>query len=60
MSAIMPPIRTAASYQILPDGCRCTWTPRTSVMPWQWVRTVPNPSCAAVHGPQDSSEGETP
>lgn len=58
MSAIMPPVRTAASYQVFPDGCCCTYAPQTYVMPWKWVRTVPHPLCVAVH-PQDSTEGET-
>jgi hypothetical protein len=58
VTAILPPVRTAASYQILPDGCCCTWAWRTSVMPWQWVRTDPHPLCR-LHSPQGGSEGET-
>lgn len=56
MSPILPPIRTAASYQIIPDGCCCTWAWRTSMDPWRWELSVPHPFCP-LHSPRDSLEG---
>jgi len=52
---LTPPVRTPESYRVLPEGCTgCTWRWRTSVLPWQWVRVVPNPNCPAAH-PDDEA-----
>ena len=53
--AILPPVRTPASYQVLPDGCSCTWAWRTSTEPWRWTLSVPHPSCPH-HGPGEGDK----